>query len=253
MSNSPDYSLRQKERDAEYVAACKDWVKTASSEDLEKAREAGVVREVQHRNGKRELVASAHDELATGRMDGDKVHLGREEDLVVALDRWNEEGMFVEVDFAGRADMLPDLLQERFGVTSEQATGISAMVAGLIRREVSAESGLMLRRAIGFFLLPGNLLVRAHALAHAARMAAASGFRSLRHSAQECGVSPEAVRKVAWTWVKVLNLPPLEGAKSDEARARYRKDKQTNHWRNQKCKTGCKLTGKKAGAKSPKK
>jgi len=252
MGDSSDYALRQKERDAEYSAACRDWVKTAAPEDLEAMRVAGVAREVQHRNGKRELVAEDRDEVATGRMDGDRVFLGREDDLMVALERWNEAGMFVEVDFAGGADKLPDLLRERFGVTREQADGIAAMVSGLIRREVSAESGLMLRRAIGFFLLPGNLLVRAHALAHAARMAAASGFRSLRHSAQECGVSVEAVRKVAWTWVKVLNLPPLEGAKSDEARARYREDKKTNHWRNQKCKKGSKLTGKSAPT-SPKK
>jgi hypothetical protein len=94
---------------------------------------------------------------------------------------------------------------------------------------------LQLNRVIGFFLQPGNLLVRAHALAHAARMAAISGLRSLRHSSEVCKVSVEAVRKVAWKWVELLKLPPLEGAKSDQAREKYRQDKQTNHWRSQTC------------------
>jgi hypothetical protein len=43
------------------------------------------------------------------------------------------------------------------------------------------------------------------------------------------------MRRVAWKWVEQLGLPPLEGAKSEEAREAYSKDKKSNHWRTKKC------------------
>jgi len=97
---------------------------------------------------------------------------------------------------------------------------------------------------IGLLLMPGNVMLRVHALAHASRMSKEFDLRSLRHSSEICKVTVEAVRKIAWKWVALLGFPPLEGAKSEEAKKKYSEDKKKNHWRKQKVCKGQSLVKK---------
>jgi hypothetical protein len=238
-----EYELKQARYRAEHASACLDWLASSSPEEIQQMMDMGIVRKVRHKNGTEELIAYLSD-------DEPAADLGRAEDLAEMLERWDCEGVSVRQDMAGHIDKLDNWLCEKFGVTPVQAKEIAVWHALAVHRKVRVETALTLRRVIGFFLLPeGSLLVRAHALAHAARMASINGLTSLRHSAELCRVSVEAIRKVAWQWIALLNLPPLEAAKSEEAKERYAEDKKTNHWRTQKCKTGMNLDPAKKKAK----
>jgi hypothetical protein len=208
------YEDRQRVRDEEY---CKAWEALPPSKReqlLNHGLTADCDRDPAPDRGRREVVGREHD---------------ASEDL--------ETHGGVEVDYAEACDSLADKIQQEFGPMSrDQAERIAAFMAERAQAALIEQSSLILARIVGFFLLSSdNLQARAHALAHAARMAARNGLRSLRHSAEVCGVSPEWMRKVAWKWVEQLGLPPLEGAKSEEAREAYSKDKKTNHWRTKKC------------------
>ncbi len=220
--NADDYSERQYQRDAEYLEACDAWIANASSREIEKMKELGLAH-TNPKTGQLVLADVAGKPSNDVCCDGDAAQLF-ENSLRSA--EWSDVSVAV--------DKLPDLLAEQFGLSPEKARALADWHANRVNAEVSRETALQLNRVIGFYLQPGNIKVRTHALAHAARMAALSGLRSLRHSAQLCEVSVEAIRKVAWRWVELLELPPLEGSKSAEACKRYSEDKMTNHWRKQK-------------------
>ncbi len=216
---SLDYEARRRAMDREYQEA---WAKLSPAM-LAKMARMGI-------NGGKDGGPGPLEPVDREEAERD---LCREDDAAVLFE--NSTRMSTLVDFAGEVDRLPWLLRETFGLDEEQAEGLAAWHLATVERQVKMELSLKLNRVIGFFLQPGNLLVRAHALAHAARMAAISGLNSLRHSSKICGVSVEAVRKVAWRWVELLELPALEGAKSAEAKEKYRQDKLDNHWRSQTC------------------
>jgi hypothetical protein len=198
--------------------------------------------DAQYRRAWEELSADQRESLAAAGIDGPDCgrdpapDQGREivcrEDAAVIGDRHCGE----EIDFAAAVDQLGDELAQNFGVTPQQGAALAAFIERRINDALMERHSLMLARVVGFFLAGSeNLQARAHGLAHAARMAPLNGLRSLRHSAELCNVSVEWLRRVAWKWCDLLELPPLEGAKSAEARAAYSKDKQTNHWRTKKC------------------
>jgi hypothetical protein len=198
--------------------------------------------DAQYRRAWDELSVEERSALAAAGIDGPDCgrepapDQGREvvcrEDAAVICDRH----CGVEIDYAAAADGLADQLAEDFGVTAAQAEALAKFIEGRTNDALRERHSLMLARIVGFFLAGSeNLQARAHGLAHAARMASLNGLRSLRHSALLCGVSVEWMRRVAWKWCDLLELPPLEGAKSAEARAAYAHDKRTNHWRNKKC------------------
>lgn len=140
-------------------------------------------------------------------------------------------------DMAGEIDTPEDVVMERFGVSLEQARLIVRWCDAQVERAQMQLHATIIARVIGMFLTSNdNLKARAHALAHAARLASMNGLRSLRHSAELCGVSAEWMSKLAQKWCEELGLPPVPGAKSAAAREKYSADKDNNHWRKQKCK-----------------
>jgi hypothetical protein len=221
------YEDQQFQRDQEWRAA---WETMAPEqrEKLESAMAGNSEYPVELTSGK-----VLHETAGERAAQNGRVIVGREGDAVGMCEH--------HADFAQAPDLnldgMPDELREQFGLSDEQARRVANWHSARVNADVQRQVALLFLRIIGFFLLPGNLLVRAHALAHAARMAVSNGFNSLRDSAKACGVSVEAVRKVAWRWVEMLGLPPLEGAKSEAARKKYSEDKIHNHWRHQKCTT----------------
>ena len=198
--------------------------------------------DAQYRRAWEDLSAEQRAEMAAAGIDGPDC--GREpapdsgREIVCRVDAavigdWHSGA---EIDFAAAVDQLGDELAQNFGVTRQQGAALAAFIERRTTDALRERHSLMLARVVGFFLAGSeNLQARAHGLAHAARMASLNGLRSLRHSAELCNVSVEWIRRVAWKWCDLLELPPLEGAKSAEARAAYSKDKQTNHWRTKKC------------------
>ncbi len=255
MSENDDYAVRQAKMDADYLSA----FESLTAEQRAELSSAGIKGPHCGRITKlaRQKMAAvgllATEDEGAGRettcMEGDATELFA-------------NSMRASIEPA-RPESLADELAEKFGVTATVAEQIARWHEAELRSEAERESGLMLRRVIGFFLQPGNLRIRAHALAHAARMATSMGFDSLRASARHISatdgkVSAEGVRKVAWQCVELLGLPPLEGAKSPEACAEYSKINKENHWRNQKCtletltpKNTKSLKSKKPSAKEP--
>lgn len=164
---------------------------------------------------------------------GRKEVVGREHDITEDL----ETHAGTEVDFAAACDTLADQIMEQFApLTPKQAEELAKFMAERADAALKEQGAIFLARIVGFFLLSSdNLTARAHGLAHAARMSRRNGLGSLRDSAKVCNVSHEWMRKVAWKWCELLGLPPLENAKSPEAKKAYSEDKKTNHWRNRKC------------------
>jgi hypothetical protein len=211
----------------EYEKECAQFLQGMSPAEIEQAKQMGLLKEV-YRNGRRTgtyVLADNGLEKATD--------VCRDDDAAVLFE--NSAILSTPELITVSADKLPNLLAEKFDLTEGQAEGIVAWHQERLKAEIAQETSSILRRVIGFFLLADNAKICAHALAHAARMARLTGFSSLRRSADAIGVSVEGIRKVAWKWVELLGLPPLEGAKSPEAKARYSADKKTNHWRNRPC------------------
>lgn len=229
-----EYTARQTIRDQQNTRQCAAWLEAMSPAQRAKAIELGIVKVEKGKDGETiSATAEMPPEYITKDvcMDGDAAELFE-----------NSTCLSATPDMAASVDKMPDLLAEHFGLNEKQGLGVSLFIARHVKLEVHRATSLMLYRAVGYLLAPGNLLLRAHGMAHAARLAMSwAGIRSLRHSAQIISeklgdkISVEAVRKAALHWIKLLELPPLENAKSDAAKESYRQDKLTNHWRNKLC------------------
>lgn len=211
----------------EYAAECERYLSTLSPEEVERMKAMGLLHQ-ERKNGK----PTGNWVLADTGLQPAKDTCEKDDAATIFGDSTK---LSETPDMAREVDRLADMLMERFALDSRRAKRLARLHKGMVQREVRRETSLQLLRVIGFFMLPGNLLIRAHALAHAARMAASSGFTSLRESARATGASVEAIRKVTWKWIELLKLPSLEGAKSAEARESYRNSANTKHWRHQKC------------------
>lgn len=232
------YIEKQAARDAEYLAA---WEKL-TPEELEAMAAAGVhgphlgrLTKEQRRWLESRGLKATEDE------GGGRESLGVSEDAASLYS--NSMALAEYANMAEAVDGVPYEIAERFGIVIPEGSRKPFLewFTERMRLEVQRENSLLLRRLIGFLLRPGNLRIRAHALAHAARLAMAMGIRSLRHSVEiiRAGgeeASAEGLRKMAWKWVQVLDLVPLEGAKPPEACEAYRQDKLSDkHWRKEKC------------------
>jgi hypothetical protein len=82
----------------------------------------------------------------------------------------------------------------------------------------------------------GNILARIHSLLHAIpRLAAITGFPSLRESSKACGASVQWIKIGRDKWCDILEIPiPVEGTKKPETKAKYRQHAKTKHWRKTK-------------------
>lgn len=137
-------------------------------------------------------------------------------------------------------DSFVDLLIERHG--GEFAEVIKAVADDyrkIIIYETERMRSLLLARVTAVLVQAGskNAQARIHGLMHSIpRLASANGFQSMRASAKACGVSVEWIRKSRDAWCSELELPvPVEGRKSAEAKAKYKANSETNHWRKKIC------------------
>lgn len=142
-------------------------------------------------------------------------------------------------DMAETLDTQVDRLIEKYGAENE--TLIRAITADLkvpMQQEIEKNRALMLGR-VAMYLVKSesnNILARVHQLLHSIpRLAAITGFDSMRKSAKACGVSPEWMRRGRDRFCNELGLPiPAEGRKSDIAKAKYQTAATKHHWRHQK-------------------
>ncbi len=140
------------------------------------------------------------------------------------------------------ADLVDDYVDEvieKYG--SKHAVFIRAIATDLKKPydlELIKNRSNLLARVCSILITneKGNNIASIHALLHTIpRMAGSGGYPSLRSSADKCKVSPEWLRKQRDKWCDQLGIPvPVTGTKSDEAKEKYRKNANTNHWRNQK-------------------
>lgn len=222
---SEDYRITQSRMDREFKAAW-DALPPQDRAELEAKMSANREYPVLKTRGK-VVHETSHAEAAQGL----KESVGRREDAGALAEHHAD---FREVpDMATAVDHVPDVVRELW--TQGGAVAVAKWHEAQMMEVAARQAASVLGRIVGFFLLPGNLRLRAHGLAHAGRMAKRNGLGSLRDSADACGVTPTAMCNVAWKCVEILGLPPLENAKSEAAKASYRKDKNTNHWRKQKC------------------
>jgi hypothetical protein len=108
------------------------------------------------------------------------------------------------------------------------------------RLEVQREASSTVTRIVCYMIKTdkGNLQARIHQLLHTIPgLAEVVGFKSMRESARSCKVSQEWIARGRSEWCQVLGIPmPAASSKSEEAKARYRSNGLTNHWRKQKYK-----------------
>jgi len=225
MEPSHDYDLRQRARDAAYLDAWK--LLTAGQIAALKAR--GI---------------TGPDCGRESAPDHGKVIVGREKDIVETCDHM--PGMSETPDMATAVDRLPERLREDFGLSEDQSKKVAAFLDSRVHEATVQTHSLLLARIVGFFLSGGeNLQARAHGLAHAVpRLAALSGYPSLRASAKACSVSVEWISRVREKWGRLLGMPiPEESTKSASAIAKYSELQTTQHWRTRKCSNENNLMG----------
>lgn len=141
-------------------------------------------------------------------------------------------------DMAESLDTHVDRLVEKYGFQNEKLIReVAEDLKRPMQEEIEKNRALMLGLAVMYLIKSEstNILARCHQLMHAIpRLAVVTGFASMRKSAKACRVSPEWIRRGRDQWCEVLGLPiPVEGRKSEEARARYHVNGVTNHWRKQ--------------------
>jgi hypothetical protein len=220
-----DYEVRQRSGDAEYMEA---W-KALSPEQLAELKANGI---------------AGPDCGRENAPDHGRVIVGREKDILETCDHM--PGMSENPDIAEAVDKLPEKLREEFGLSVPQSEKVAAFLDARVHEATVQTHSLLLARIVGFFLSGGeNLQARAHGLAHAVpRLAALSGYPSLRASAKACAVSVEWISRVREKWCRLLGMPiPEESTKSASAIAKYSELQTTQHWRTRKCSNDNTLTG----------
>lgn len=145
-------------------------------------------------------------------------------------------------DPAKAIDTYIDELVERFGAQHE---GLIRRIAEALKKpmeeEIERSRALNIGRVACYLARgeTGNLKARIHSLLHAIpRLAAVTGFRSMRSSATACGVSVEWISRGRSEWCERLQIPiPVENSKSEAAIEKYRSKALTDHWRDRKITT----------------
>lgn len=154
-----------------------------------------------------------------------------------------------KTDMADVIDTFVDCLVEKHGVFNEEVVrSVAADLKKPMDLEIERNRALSLGRML-FFLARSetrNLKASVYAAMHAIpRLAGANGMSSMRQSARECGVSAEWMRRSRDEVCKILEIPiPEEGRKSLDARIKYAKNGNLNHWRKQIIKKGIDTNGK---------
>ncbi len=138
-------------------------------------------------------------------------------------------------------DTLVDQLVEKYGTENEKLVrAVAEDLKKPMNDEIQKSQALTLFRvACCLAKSETNVMPRVHALLHTIpRLAAITGFGSMRQSAKFCRVSCEWIRRQRDRWCDLLELPiPQDGRKSDEAKAKYSANGHKNHWRKQRYST----------------
>jgi hypothetical protein len=212
---SDNYQDRQAQHDREYEQA---W-ENSPQEFKESAGQAGLVAESEDRSG---MALEYNENFSRVGAPG-------------------HSPSFHIPDMANLLDDYVDEVIEKYGI--EHADFIRSIAVDLkkpMEEEQVRNRSLLLGRVSCYLICDekGNVLARIHALLHSIpRLASAAGYPSLRASAKHCKVSAEWLRRTRDKWCYLLDLEvPSEGKKSSEAKAKYRMNALTNHWRNQKFK-----------------
>lgn len=226
---SDSYSERQAQYDRKYMDAWKD----APEAFKKDAALLGLHPNVEERAGE----ALEYDETR------------RDTPIVQHEDRFGT-GSFTP-DMAAMVDTHVDVIIEnhaKFFAGSGIETSVIAQFIRLIadklqkpmEEELYRHRALLLGRVLAYLIADenGNVLSRIHALLHSVpRLATINGYPSMRASAKKCGVSPEWLRRSRDRACIMLGVQaPADGVKSAEAKAKYTKNANTNHWRNQRFK-----------------
>jgi hypothetical protein len=131
------------------------------------------------------------------------------------------------------SDSLDDILAEQFQDLNLPKSVIEQFARWHEQQiETARESALAtnLRSVVAMFLSPGNLSLRAWALAFAAGLDAAEG-KSMTEVGRELGVTRAAVSKETNRWTDLLGLNRSRYMKSETARKSYSTVQKRNHWR----------------------
>ena len=218
-----DYTQTQNRRDAEHSEAYRKWYAMLSPEEKKTLAKGDA-----HLTGSARLNLPYVQNPKKARRDNDPDRQESEE-------RASENRASYSPDISASVDTLADQLAERFGVSGDTAKRIVAWHNEAVEREAITYKAFLFQRVIAGFIEPGNLRVRAGALAFAAGLDALNGLGSLREFSKKVGVSPAIVSRVKLWWQKELNLSPSPHGKSEQARANYSTAQKEKHWRNKKC------------------
>lgn len=213
-----DYAVRQARRDAEHERAYADWLATLNP-------------------SQRRMLAAADDVSPGARLDTAAVERSRRGPVMPEPSHRPEETLRMShtPDMAGRVDTLAETYAERYGISEDLAARIAADHVEAVEAEAMTYKAFLFQRLIGAFIAPGNVKLRAGALAFAANLAALNGLGTQTEYAARLRVRRQSLSKVVVWWRKELNLPPSPHCKSDEARRKFSEAQKQKHWRKKKC------------------
>jgi len=208
-----DYLIRQNREDANYEKAYPEWLASLTPAQRAKVDKLGVG----------EAAVASH--------------------RPAAKDEVESSGDPANFSVASHAPDIAELVEgeagpfaERFGCTVAMAKRVLVWHREQIEIESRKYQAFLLQRVIAGFLMPGNLMLRAGALAFAVNLAALNGLgKSIRDFAKARGFSPYGVSKVVEEWRVALELPRGPHQKSEAAGKAYSTAQKQKHWRNAKC------------------
>ena len=229
-----DYAAAQSRMDREYEKAADEWLANASPSDVQDMIARGLVRTVAVKGGAPKYVFAdtGREPTPTSGM----IILGHEVDAALQCDMRSD--LATSDDMAAYCDGLVDELRERYRLDAEEAQLVCGYIKEKVERAAKEVHATLLSRIVGVLIeSTTNQQARAHALLHAVpRLAAISGYPSMRKSAEACDCSVEWIRKMRAKWCTELGIPiPEESSKSAEAREKYKTQAINNHWRHRTC------------------
>lgn len=209
---SSDYDIRRQRADHDYATAYAEWVATLTPAQ------------------RHDLMLKGVEACELGRMAPVKTDDRRGSGDAPEL----PEASYVP-DIAGGVEGEAGELADLLAINVATAKRVLAWHRKRVENEAQAYRAFLFQRLIAGFLMPGNLRVRAGALAFAADLAALNGMSTIRAFAKSIGMSPFGVSKVVTYWRELLDLPANRHSKTREARAAYSRAQHEKHWRIKKC------------------
>ncbi len=203
----PDgYEEFARAEEAKYAAEYDRWIGTLSEVQRKKLTFMGVDR------------SEVNDPIAHGQPERD-------------VSEWHD----LAAPSLAHIDDFGDFLAQKFGIKLETAKAMTAFIVDLVGVESGKGKATLLNRIVGTLLRPGNPVVRIWALAFASGLNEMNGLgHNQVDGARRIGTTRSNFNKEHRAWMELLELPRSSSSKSDEARARYSKDKKAKHWRH-KC------------------